>query len=127
MKKFIFFCICCLVTFFTTTTVSAQFTGSSSGAPAITVTSGGMIQAMTVDKVKNLSKDAPVVLVGNITRSLSSSSFTFKDSTGEITISVSKKTFGGVTIGDTDRIVIVGHVKVSKGAVEVDVAVLMKA
>ena len=127
MKKVLVFCICCLVAFFTTAAVYAQFTGSSSGAPVITVTSGGMIQAMTVDKVKSLSKDAPVVLVGNITRSLSSSSFTFKDSTGEITIKVAKKTFGGVSIGDSDRIVIVGYVSISKGAVEVDVAVLMKA
>ena len=126
MKKFTMFCICCLVAFFTTATVFGQFTGSSSGAPAIRV-SGSQITAMTVTEVKNLSKDAPVILVGNITRSLSSSSFTFRDSTGEITIKVSKKTFGGVTIGDADRIVIVGHVKINKGAVEVDVAVLMKA
>jgi len=127
MKKFTVFCICCLVAFFSAAAVYAQFTGSSSGAAAVTVSSGGQIQAMTVDKVKNLSKDAPVILVGNITRSLSSSSFTFKDSTGEITIKVSKKTFGGVSIGDSDRIVIVGHVSISKGAVEIDVAVLMKA
>ena len=127
MKKFLVLCVCCFVALFTTATVSAQFTGSSSGASAITVSSGGQIQAMTVDRVKNLSKDAPVILVGNITRSISKSSFTFRDSTGEITINVAAKTFGGVSIGDSDRIVIVGNVKINKGAVEVDVAVLLKA
>ena len=124
MKKLAIFCICCLVAFFTTATVSAQFTGSSSGASQIRV-SGSQITAMTVNDVKNLSKDAPVVLVGNITRALSKSSFTFKDSTGEITVNI--KSFGGVQIGDTDRIVIVGRVSINKGAVEVAVSVLMKA
>jgi len=126
MKKIVILCICCLIAFFTTATVSAQFTGSSSGAAAVRV-SGSQITAMSVTDVKNLSKDAPVILIGNITRSLSSSTFTFKDSTGEITIKVAKKTFGGVSIGDSDRIVIVGLVSINKGAVEVDVAVLMKA
>jgi len=82
---------------------------------------------MTITQVKALSKDAPVILIGNITRSLSSSSYTFKDSTGEITIKAAKKAFGGVNIGSEDRVVIVGFVSINKGAVEVDVAVLMKA
>ena len=127
MKKFTIFCACCLVILFTTVAVFAQFTGSTPAGAMINVSSSGQIQAMNTTQVKNLSKDAPVILTGNITRALTGSNYTFRDSAGEITIRVTKKTFGGLSIGETDRVVIVGFVRLNKGAVEIEVAVLLKA
>ena len=143
MKKLTIFCTCCLVTFFSTAAVYAQtggFTGPSQASagftgptqtgtfPPINVTNSGQIQAMTVAQVQTFPHDAPVILTGNIIRSNGRELYTFRDSTGEITINVGDRTFGGLSVGASDRVVISGHIRLNRGGqvVEIDVKLLMK-
>jgi uncharacterized protein (TIGR00156 family) len=83
--------------------------------------------AVTVNEARNLSHDSWVVLTGNIVYSLPAPhDFTFRDSSGEITIDIGPKEWRGLSVGETDRVEISGEVKIQRGQVSIKVHAIRK-
>jgi len=103
------------------------FKGPSQAASPILVTKTGQIQATPAASAKKLADDTPVMLIGNIKQSIGQDLYTFKDSSGEITVRIKQGEWKGLSIEETDKIVIAGYVKAREdGQVEVDVRMLSK-
>ena len=119
MKKRTFFFVCCFVSFFTTITAFAQqgFTGpGSSGANITTGQPVMMSQPITVREARNLPHDSWVILNGNIINALPGGNhYTFRDSSGEITVDIGWKEWRGLSAGVSDRVEIYGEVKIERG------------
>jgi uncharacterized protein (TIGR00156 family) len=83
--------------------------------------------AVTVNEARNLSHDSWVVLTGNIVYSLlPPHDYTFRDSSGEITVDIGPKEWRGLSVGETDRVEISGEVKKERGQVSVKVHAIRK-
>jgi len=75
-----------------------------------------------VSAARNLPKDSWVVLSGNITNTLPGGKYyTFRDSSGEITIEIEPKVWRGLSVEPSDRVVIGGEIEVNKGQVLIEV------
>jgi len=133
--------LCCSAMFCLTSTVYAQekkgkareyysdvgFKGPSQPAGSILVTKAG-IQATPAASAKKLTNNTPVMLVGNITQSIGEDLYTFKDSSGEITVRIKYGDWRGLSIEASDSIVIGGYVQYRiDGQVEIDVKIISKA
>ena len=127
MKKHTIFGIFCLMLFFSEITVYAQhgFTGSGMGgnnARGQPVTVG---QPIAVSEAMNLPRDSWVMLRGNITGSLPGGRyFTFRDSTGEITVEIEWDVWRGLTVNPNDTVEISGELEMSRGRLTVDVSAI---
>jgi len=67
------------------------------------------------------------MLVGKIIRSVGEDLYTFKDSSGEIAVRIKLGDWKGLSIEETDDIVIAGYVKSrGDGSVEIDVKMISK-
>jgi uncharacterized protein (TIGR00156 family) len=75
---------------------------------------------------RNLSHDSWVVLTGNIVYSLGPHDYTFRDSSGEITVDIGPKEWRGLSVGETARVEISGEVKKERGQVAVKVHAIRK-
>ena len=121
MKKYSVFIVLCLAAFFFTAAVFAQqggFTGPSApgtgngqaGYQSVTV---GQLQTLPYNKIH-------VVLTGNIAHSAGRDYYTFRDTTGEITIKIGVHYWWGLTVGPSDRVqLLVEADKKRNGRVEV--------
>jgi uncharacterized protein (TIGR00156 family) len=68
-----------------------------------------------------------VVLTGNIVYSLPQpNDYTFRDSSGEITIDIGPKEWRGLSVGESDRVEISGEVKKERGQVFIKVHAIRK-
>lgn len=103
---------------------------SGPGAPAAQQQTGGFSgpnsSVTTVDAAKRLQDDAPVTLRGNIIQQNSDDDYTFKDSTGTISVDIDRKHWNGVNVTPNDVVEIVGEVDKDKKGVEIDVKQLKK-
>ncbi|WP_432323155.1 YgiW/YdeI family stress tolerance OB fold protein [Yersinia enterocolitica] len=88
--------------------------------------SGPNTSNTTVDKVKTMRDDAHVTLQGNITERLGHDTYTFRDSTGTITVDIDSKRWKGQTITPQDKVKIEGKVDKDWNSVEVDVKNITK-
>ncbi|EPZ8125655.1 YgiW/YdeI family stress tolerance OB fold protein [Yersinia enterocolitica] len=88
--------------------------------------SGPNASNTTVDKVKTMRDDAHVTLQGNITERLGHDTYTFRDSTGTITVDIDSKRWQGQTITPQDKVQIEGKVDKDWNSVEVDVKNITK-
>jgi len=96
---------------------------------AITAIAGPNVRryAVTINEAQNLSHDSWVVLTGNIVFSLPQpNDYTFRDSSGEITIDIGTKEWRGLSVGVSDRIEISGEVKRERGQVFIKVHAIRK-
>jgi uncharacterized protein (TIGR00156 family) len=83
---------------------------------------GPGIEATTVAQSLKLRDDSPVVLQGNIVRSIGKEKYTFKDATGEIVVDIDDRVWAGQSISPDDRIEIQGEIdKDFMDGIEVDV------
>lgn len=98
----------------------AQYTGGGA-APVAGGYTGPSSAATTVEQVRNMWDDTPVILVGNIVQRLGSEKYLFRDATGEIMIEIDHKDWRGVTVGPDDLVEIQGEVDRDWNAIEVDV------
>ena len=103
MKKYSIFGICCLAAIFSATSIYAQqgFTGPSN-------TRTPQAQMVTVAQAKTFTNETPVVLVGTITQHLGKNKYTFRDTSGEITVEIGKRLVNSITFGPNDRVEITG-------------------
>lgn len=88
--------------------------------------SGPSASNTTVDKVKTMRDDARVTLQGNIIERLGHDTYTFRDSTGTITVDIDNKRWKGQTITPQDKVQIEGKVDKDWTSVEVDVKNIIK-
>jgi len=83
--------------------------------------------AVTINDAQNLPHDSWVVLTGNIVFSLPKpNDYTFRDSTGEITIDIGPKEWRGLSVGVSDRVEISGEVKRERGQIFIKVHAIRK-
>ena len=93
----------------------------------ITVAAKTRQYAVTVNEARNLSHDSWVVLTGNIVYSLPQpNDYTFRDTSGEITIDIGPKEWRGLLVGESDRVEISGEVKKERGLVFIKVHAIRK-
>ncbi|AIN19411.1 OB-fold nucleic acid binding domain protein [Yersinia rochesterensis] len=88
--------------------------------------SGPSTSSTTVDKVSTMRDDAYVTLQGSIVERLSHDTYTFRDSTGTITVDIDSKRWKGQTITPQDKVQIEGKVDKDWNSVEVDVKNITK-
>ncbi|MCL2180074.1 MAG: NirD/YgiW/YdeI family stress tolerance protein [Treponema sp.] len=80
---------------------------------------------ITVMEAVNLPHDSFVILNGNIVNVFpGGKTYTFRDSTGDITVDIGHKHWRGLTVGVSDRIEIYCEVKISKGQTSLKVHAL---
>ena len=98
--------------------VQQGFTG-----PTLTQSQAVMVsQPITVNEARNLPHDSWVVLNGNIVNMLHGGrNYTFRDSSGEITVDIGPKEWRGLSVGVSDRVEIYGEVKIHRGQISIKV------
>jgi len=136
MKKYATFIICCLIIFASAGNVFAQagltgqqgFTGQSgftgpTGGNYITMGQAVMIdQPITVSEARNLPHDSWVVLNGNIINMLPGGrQYTFRDTTGDISVDIGPKEWRGLSVDINDRVTIYGEIKSHRGFLHIKV------
>lgn len=88
--------------------------------------SGPSAALTTVDKVKSLSDDTWVMLQGNIEQRIGDDTYTFRDTTGTLTVEIDRKRWNGQTITPKDKVQLEGKVDKDWSSVEVDVKTVKK-
>ena len=98
------------------------FTGAGSG------TNTRQVQTVTVSQAKNLPDNSLVILTGNIVQSIGREKFTFRDSTGDITIEVERNLWAllDLSVSADDRVEIRGEIDIEKRVAEIDTKYLRK-
>ncbi|GHU25752.1 hypothetical protein FACS1894172_20980 [Spirochaetia bacterium] len=123
MKKSTFWVICLFLVVLSVSSVYGQgFTGPGAG------TATGQVQTATTIQARGLPDNSLVILTGTIVQSLGHEKYTFRDSTGDITIDIDRDLWAllGISIGINDRVEIGGKIDVEKRVVEIDVKYIKK-
>ena len=129
MQKALTMTICSLVFLIFNGYAQEGFVGPYQGQATqeLNVSRTGQITPMTVSEVSTFAHDTPVILVGNIINITRKDTFTFKDSTGEITVKIKQGDWKGLSVTPSDRVILAGHLKYNKmGVSEVDVKIIIK-
>ena len=71
---------------------------------------GPGLQPSSVSEALKLNDDTPVVLIGQIEKSLGGEKYLFKDATGSVTVEIDNEDWRGVNVTPKDTIVIQGEV-----------------
>jgi len=125
MKRFSFGGYCLLFLFSAALVNGQGFTGPGSNnnrpsnkrVQAVTVS-----QPITVSEARNLPKDSWVTLSGNIVNALPGGKlYTFRDSSGDITVEINWKVWRGLSAGVSERVQIWGEIEVKRGQVLIEV------
>ena len=98
------------------------FTGPGTG------TRTSQVQTVTVSQASTLPDDSLVILTGNIVQSLGREKFTFRDSTGDITIEVDRNLWLllDLSVNANDRVEIRGEIDIDNRVAEIDVKYIRK-
>ena len=123
MKKSTFASLCFFLTVLSVGSVYGQgFTGPGAGTVA------GQAQTVTVIQARGLADDSLVILTGTIVQSLGREKYTFRDSTGDITVDIDRDLWAllGISLGASDRVEIGGKTDVEKRVAEIDVKYIKK-
>ena len=75
----------------------------------------------SVAEALKLNDDPPVVLVGQIEKSLGDEKYLFKDASGSVTVEIDNEDWRGVTVTPKDTIVIQGEIDKDFFKTEIDV------
>ncbi len=75
----------------------------------------------SVAEALKLNDDSPVVLVGQIEKSLGDEKYLFKDASGSVTVEIDNEDWRGVTVTPKDTIVIQGEIDKDFFKTEIDV------
>lgn len=75
----------------------------------------------SVAEALKLNDDTPVVLVGQIEKSLGDEKYLFKDASGSVTMEIDNEDWRGVTVTPKDTIVIQGEIDKDFFKTEIDV------
>ncbi|MDR0312874.1 MAG: NirD/YgiW/YdeI family stress tolerance protein [Treponema sp.] len=84
-------------------------------------------QPISINEAINLPHDSWVILTGNIVNALQQiNNYTFRDSSGEITIDIGPKEWRGLSVGVSDRVEIYGEVKITRGQISIKVQAIRR-
>ncbi len=75
----------------------------------------------SVAEALKLNDDTPVVLVGQIEKSLGDEKYLFKDASGSVTVEIDNEDWRGVTVTPKDTIVLQGEIDKDFFKTEIDV------
>jgi len=125
MRKSMFWSILFVMVVLSVNTAYGQgFTGIGPGSGT-----NAQVQTVTASQVRNLWEGSLVILTGNIVNSLGREKFTFRDSTGEVTIEIDSNLWVllDLTVSANDRVEIRGEIEIQKNrTMIVDVLYLKK-
>ena len=86
-----------------------------------------MIEVVTVEQVRAMPDDSPVVIRGYLLSQNGENSYIFQDSTGTINLEIDAEDWGGLTVSPTDFVEVWGTVdKNGMSMIEVDVSAMKK-
>ena len=90
-------------------------------------TNNNMVEVVTVEQVRTMPDDSPVVIRGYLLSQNGENSYIFQDSTGTINLEIDAEDWGGLTVSPTDFIEVWGEVdKNGMSMIEVDVSAMKK-
>ena len=75
----------------------------------------------TIAEVLKMNNNSYVSIQGNIVKRLSDDKYSFKDSSGTITVEIDDDKWGGVTAGTQDKLELIGEVEKKYNTTELDV------
>jgi uncharacterized protein (TIGR00156 family) len=123
MKKYTILGVCLIMTALSAASVFGQgFTGPGAG------TASGQVRTVTVAQARDLPDNSLVILTGNIAQSQGRERYTFRDSTGDITIEIDRDLWIllGVSVVPADRVEIRGEIDIENRVAEIDVKYIRK-
>ncbi len=82
---------------------------------------GPGLEPSSVSEALKLNDDTPVVLIGQIEKSLGDEKYLFKDATGSVTVEIDNEDWRGVNVTPKDTIVIQGEIDKDFFKTEIDV------
>lgn len=86
-----------------------------------------MMEVVTVEQVKAMPDDSPVIIRGYLLRQNGENSYVFQDTTGTINLEIDAEDWGGLTVSPTDMVEVWGEVdKNGMSMIEVDVSAIKK-
>ena len=86
-----------------------------------------MTEVMTVEQVRGLADNSPVIIRGYLLRQNGENSYVFQDSTGTINLEIEDSDWGGLTVSPNEYIEVWGEVdRNGMSMVEVDVSAMKK-
>ena len=80
-----------------------------------------VIKKSNISEVLKMNNNAYVFIQGNIVKRLSDDKYTFKDSTGTMTVEIDDDKWGDVSADTQDRLELVGEVEKKYNTTELDV------
>ena len=75
----------------------------------------------TVSEIMKMNNNSYVSVEGNIVKRISDDKYSFKDSTGTITVEIDDDKWGNVTAGTQDKLELIGEVEKKYNSTELDV------
>ncbi|QIQ20562.1 NirD/YgiW/YdeI family stress tolerance protein [Zophobihabitans entericus] len=103
------------------TSAFANYTGGSQGG-----FNGPSAGSVTVAEAKQRGDDAKVILQGNIISAQGGEYYTFKDSSGEITVEIDHDVWRGITVNPEDTVEIYGEIDKDWTSIKIDVDRIIK-
>lgn len=86
-----------------------------------------MMEVMTVEQVRGLSDNSPVIIRGYMLRQNGENSYVFQDTTGTINLEIDEEDWGGQTVSPNDYVEVWGEVdRNGASMIEVDVSAIKK-
>ena len=82
---------------------------------------GGTENIVTVNQVKEMRDDVPVIVKGHIIQRMGDEKYLFEDSTGSVTVEIDDKDWRGQTITPSDTVKLFGEVDSGWFNTEIDV------
>ena len=113
-----------LLLLLTTAVIYGQgFTGPGSERQAVMIN-----HFISVSEARNLPHDSWVTLSGNLINKLPEGkhNYTFRDSSGEITVDIGPKEWRGLSVDAADKVEIYGEVKIHRGQISIKVHAIRK-
>ena len=83
-------------------------------------------QPITVKEARNLPHDSWVIATGNIINSVGKEYYTFRDSSDEIAVKIEREIWRGLSIGVSDRVEILGELKIKRRQFSIEVEAIRK-
>ena len=117
MKKFITASAFVVALGLSTSALASGFTGPQQAGGF----QGPGLAPSSVAEALKLNDDTPVVLVGQIEKSLGDEKYLFKDASGSVTVEIDNEDWRGVTVTPKDTIVLQGEIDKDFFKTEIDV------
>lgn len=100
---------------------------ASVGAYAGPNDTNNMMEVVTVEQVRNMTDNSPVIIQGYLLRKNGENSYVFQDTTGTINLEIDEEDWGGITVTPNDFVEVWGEVdRNGSSMIEVDVSAMKK-